>query len=197
VDRLNPAEVTAVLTSLDALCADRMADEGADGVEVRHFAELRYVKQSYELEVALPPGEITGEVLARAAADFHVLHEQVYGFALPHRMVELVTLRAVHAARLPALSLDAGLPDGAPATPFAVRDAYFEEVGACQPTPVYRRSTLVRDQEIVGPAIVEQADTTTVVYPGQLLRVDPAGNLVISIGVSAPTTESREAIDVH
>ena len=38
-------------------------------------------------------------------------------------------------------------------------------------------------QEIDGPAIVEQPDTTTVVYPGQRLRVDEAGNLVIHVPV--------------
>jgi N-methylhydantoinase A len=197
VDRLDPAEVTAALEALDALCAVRMADEGIDGVEVTHLAELRYVKQSYELEVTLPPGTVTDESLAQAARDFHSLHEQVYGFALPHRPVELVTVRAVHTARLPALRLDAGLPTGAPAEPTAMREAYFEEIGAYQPTPVYRRSTLVRDQGIVGPAIVEQPDTTTVVSPGQALRVDQTGNLIVTVGASESTTMTREAIDVR
>ena len=197
VDRLDPAEVTATLVALDALCAERMADEGADGVEVAHFAELRYLKQSYELEVALPPGGITPEVLARAAERFHVLHEQVYGFALPHRAVELVTLRAVHTAHLPELALVSGLTNSRAAEPTAVRPAYFEEVGGYEPTPIYLRSTLARDQEIVGPAIVEQPDTTTVIYPGQTLRVDRAGNLMLAVAVGEAATAAREAIDVR
>jgi N-methylhydantoinase A len=197
VDRLDPAEVTATLTALDALCAERMADEDADSVEVTHFAELRYVKQSYELEVALPPGGVTPESLARAAEQFHVLHEQVYGFALPHRAVELVTLRAVHTAHLPELALDSGLTGAGRAEPTAVRPVYFEEIGGYEPTPIYLRSALAQDQEVVGPAIVEQPDTTTVIYPGQRLRVDRTGNLVITVAAGEPATVGREAIDVR
>jgi N-methylhydantoinase A len=185
IDRLDPAEVNTTLASLDALCAERMADEGMDHVEVTHLAELRYVNQSYELEVPLATGELSAEALARAAEAFHERHEQVYGFALAGRPVELVTLRAVHTARLPALAPDGGLPQGPPARATTTRRAYFEEVGAYELTLVYLRSTLVEGQEIDGPAIVEQPDTTTVVYPGQMLRVDRAGNLVIRVPVAA------------
>jgi N-methylhydantoinase A/oxoprolinase/acetone carboxylase beta subunit len=197
IDRLDPAEVTATLAALDALCAERMTDEGVDGVAVAHLAELRYVKQSYELEVALPGGALTPESLARAAEQFHALHERVYGFALPHRPVELVTLRAVHTAHLPDLALDGALTSTGAAEPRAARAVYFEEVGSYEPTPIYLRSMLALDQEIVGPAIVEQPDTTTVVYPGQKLRVDRTGNLIIAVAASEPATGAREAIDVR
>ena len=197
VDRLDPAEVTTTLGALDALCAERMADEGADGVEVTYLAELRYVKQSYELEVALPAGDVTPEMLEQAGKAFHLLHEQVYGFALPHRAVELVTLRAVHTAHLPDLMLDGVQTGSQAADPSAVRSVYFEEIGGYEPTPIYLRSMLASDQEIVGPAIVEQPDTTTVVYPGQTLRVDRSGNLIIAVAVGEPATSPREAIDVR
>ena len=197
IDRLDPFEITATLTALDALCAERMADEGADGVEVTHLAELRYVKQSYELEVALPPGDLARETLERAAKQFHALHEQVYGFALPHRPVELVTLRAVHAAHLPDLALDGAPTSTESAGPAAMRPVYFEEIGAYEPTPIYLRPALAENQEIVGPAIVEQPDTTTVVYPGQMLRVDKTGNLIIAVAARAPAASPQETIDVR
>jgi N-methylhydantoinase A/oxoprolinase/acetone carboxylase beta subunit len=203
-DRLDPAELNAAFADLDAACAARMADEGVEAVAVAHFVELRYVRQSYELEVALPPGSLTPELLDRAVVDFHARHEQVYGFALPHRPVELVTVRAVHAAALPPVTVGAALPAGPPADPVARRTAYFEEGGAYEPTPIYRRSALVRDQAIVGPAIVEQPDTTTVVYPGQTLRVDGAGTLIVAGAAAGPTGPAaapaarlREAIDVR
>ena len=136
-------------------------------------------------------------MLARAAEQFHALHEQVYGFALPHRAVELVTLRAVHTAHLPALALDSGLTAEAAAEPTAVRDVYFEEVGSYAPTPIYLRSTLARDQEIAGPAIVEQADTTTVVYPGPDVRVDRTGEPHHHGRGQRSAPRAREAIDVR
>ena len=49
------------------------------------------------------------------------------------------------------------------------------------PTPVYERTLLAPGHEVAGPAIVEQLDSTTVVYPGQQALVDDYGNLIISI----------------
>jgi N-methylhydantoinase A len=56
---------------------------------------------------------------------------------------------------------------------------YFEEAGRFVDTPVYDRSTLVEGQALRGPAVVEQEDTTTVVYPGQRADVDAWDNLVL------------------
>jgi N-methylhydantoinase A len=52
-------------------------------------------------------------------------------------------------------------------------------------TPVYRRPQLPTGMPIAGPAIVEQADTTTVIEPGQTAVLDAAQNLVVTLGGSA------------
>jgi N-methylhydantoinase A len=39
--------------------------------------------------------------------------------------------------------------------------------------------------ELPGPAIIEQMDATTVLDPGARLSVDPAGNLIITVGAPA------------
>ena len=48
-------------------------------------------------------------------------------------------------------------------------------------TPVFDRSRLRAGTEIVGPAIVEQLDATTVVHPGDRARVDGHANLDITL----------------
>jgi len=45
--------------------------------------------------------------------------------------------------------------------------------------PVYRRERLPRQASFAGPAIIEQADTTTFVEPGILVQVDAHGNLML------------------
>jgi N-methylhydantoinase A len=45
------------------------------------------------------------------------------------------------------------------------------------PTTVYERARLPLGARLAGPAIVEQADTTTVIPPGVTARVDEGGNL--------------------
>ena len=59
------------------------------------------------------------------------------------------------------------------------REAYFAELGDVTPCTVYDRARLEPDRTFEGPAIVEQLDSTTVVLPGQMVRVDRYGNLIL------------------
>jgi N-methylhydantoinase A len=68
----------------------------------------------------------------------------------------------------------AGLP-----APVGRRRAWFD--GTWHDTPVYRREQLGVGVALTGPAIVEQLDTTTVVEPGDRVRVDALGNLEIAV----------------
>ena len=48
--------------------------------------------------------------------------------------------------------------------------------------PIYARDRLPLDATFEGPAILEQLDCTTVVEPGDKVRQDKLGNLLISVG---------------
>jgi N-methylhydantoinase A/oxoprolinase/acetone carboxylase beta subunit len=61
------------------------------------------------------------------------------------------------------------------------RLAYFDEYQTYRDTPIYRRDLLPLGAQFDGPAIVEQPDTTTVVYPGFTCRIDDAGNLLLTL----------------
>ena len=67
---------------------------------------------------------------------------------------------------------------GAP-VPAGRRRAWFD--GIWHDTPVYRREQLGVGAALTGPAIVEQLDTTTVIEPGDRVRVDALGNLEIAV----------------
>ena len=47
-------------------------------------------------------------------------------------------------------------------------------------TPVYKRNQLVRGQTIRGPAIIEQMDSTAIIFPKDIGKIDNWGNLIIS-----------------
>ena len=63
----------------------------------------------------------------------------------------------------------------------AVKPVYFRS-GGWADTPVYVRDLLLAGNVITGPALIEEHASTTVVQPGDELRVDELGNLQISIG---------------
>jgi N-methylhydantoinase A len=180
-EEVHVPHLEALFAELEQLGQDKIQRDRVppEVVRVARAADLRYVGQSYELEVALPL-PLTAASIQQAVADFHTAHQQVYGHSRPTQAVEFVNIRSVHSAPLPRPHL---LP-GATSTRLedackGSRPAYFDEYQAYQDTPVYARAQLPVDVEFVGPAIIEQPDTTTVVYPEQRCRVDAAGNLLI------------------
>ncbi len=49
-------------------------------------------------------------------------------------------------------------------------------------TPVYRRDEMPLDARLTGPAILQQMDTTILIEPGDGMRCDDNGNLLITMG---------------
>jgi N-methylhydantoinase A len=64
------------------------------------------------------------------------------------------------------------------------RQVYWTRGVSALPTPIYDRARLQPGHEIVGPAIVDQMDATTLIGPGQHARLDAYRNLHIDLGPS-------------
>ena len=178
------ADIEAKYRELEAAGEAKLQAEGIAGVPVRHrrTAEMRYEGQGYELEVPIE-APFDGPARALAAKGFHKVHDKVYGHFNPERIVELVNLRVVSyqsAAPLPDDVLTGDLPPkGSPFEPYAKREAIFPDHGGMT-TPVFRRNVIPLEGEIEGPAIIEQADTTVVIHPGQTAVMDRVGNVIIA-----------------
>ena len=182
-DAVSLDDMRDVYGQLDERGHDIMAREGVPKklVQVERSADLRYMGQSYELNV-LMDGEIGPDTVSRLVEDFHAKHQQVYGQFSADAPVELVNLRTVHLYPLPKpepLVPSTGVDwDNAQV---GTRKAYFfPEYPAGVEVPIYGRSRLPIGVERDGPMIIDQADTTTIVYPGQTIRVDPQGNLIVT-----------------
>ena len=134
---------------------------GADRIVIERSVDLRYSGQNYELEVSWRP---TPEALR---AGFENRHRQLYGYATGET-VECVNLRVV--ARVPDVAID--VPAFEPAADSGVigeQPAHFAGVGEVT-LPRYDRAALAPGRRVVGPALVEDAWSTTLVYPGQRWR---------------------------
>ena len=180
-DDVDLVAVNRCLAELDEAGRARMREEGVPlaGVEVGFAADMRYVGQAYELEVAID-APLTEARVASAVRGFHEAHERVYGYARTEQPVELINFSAVHRYPLPRPAL-------APPTPAAgavgdarigERPAYFAPSGFVT-TALYDRARLSQGSRVVGPAIIEQADTTSVIPPGHVAVVEASGNLRI------------------
>jgi N-methylhydantoinase A len=180
-DAIDLAAVNRCLAELDAAGRARMAEEGVAQADVRvaYAADMRYVGQAYELEVPIG-APLAADGVADVVPAFHAVHERVYGYARAEQPVEFVNFRAVHRYPLPEprVSPPARAGGDAAAARVGERRAYFTP-GGFVGAGVYDRARLPIGSSVVGPAIVEQADTTTVVPPGYAAAVDPSGNLRI------------------
>jgi N-methylhydantoinase A/oxoprolinase/acetone carboxylase beta subunit len=181
VEAADLAAVNGLLRELDAAGRARMREEEAPAAEVRvaYSADMRYVGQAYELPVPIAAPLEPGD-LATVQSAFHAVHERVYGYARTAQAVEFVNLRAVHTYRVPALRIEPPARGRGALTEARVgeRRVYFAPAGFVA-TPVYARGRLPLGAAVPGPAIVEQADTTTVVPPGWTVGVEESGNLRI------------------
>jgi N-methylhydantoinase A len=178
---LDLAEMHQALETLDRQCAALMAEEslGDLPITIQHAADVWYIGQSYHLEVPLASGE--ADPLGAVYRDFLALHDRIYGHAT-QQPAAIVNLRSVHRAG-GSDQLDEGKyrPSGAapqkPSRPIRVAGNKLPVQAV-----IYLREAMPPGMTFTGPAIVEQADTTTLVEPGWQGAVLPNGNLLLTRG---------------
>ena len=149
---------------------------------VRRLADCRYAGQGYEVRTEVPAGAVDDSWVSELEERFHAAHEHEYG----HRFdahIEIINIRAVGIGRVEELQptkLEPGTGDPSGAKTLE-REVVFEVDGAAERhlTPFYERDLLRAGDRLVGPAIVEQYDTTTVIPPGLEAEIDRHGNIVI------------------
>ena len=175
-----PEEITARFSEMEEEALAQMEREGipADGVTLLRLADARYLGQGFELETPVDGGRLGPRQVADLVERFHAAHKRRYGYESHENPVELVNLRVVALANLPRPQLAPARLDGT-RTPSARerRGVYFD--GQRLQAGVYDRAALAPGDLLPGPAIVEQLDSTTVVWPGQRARVDARRNLVL------------------
>ena len=174
----------ALLAQLTALRADAEAWFAAEAVAPAERAiavslDMRYVGQNFELSVELGTADPLPHPAALAAA-FLAAHERSYGFANAQDPVEIVNFRLVARGRQRRPAPPRHPPaSGAPAA--VGRRAVWFDAAAATDTPIYERAALAPFHALTGPAVIEQLDATTLLFPGDRLAVDQALNLVIEI----------------
>jgi len=170
--------VEPVFAELEARGRAELHTEGVapERTVIERYLDLRYVGQSYELVVPYD-----GD-LSAAVAGFHGAHERRFGYNDPTERVQVVNVRlkARGLADRPEIER-APLEPSAQATPSEIRTVVFAGEGGAEPhqTPIFDRATLTPGAMIVGPAIITQYDTTTVLPPGWRATVDAVRNLVV------------------
>jgi N-methylhydantoinase A len=184
--RLGQAD-TAVIAALYAEMEEQgrqvLLKSGAreDQIRFARSADLRYVGQFNEVEVASPDGQVTPALLDALAAAFHDKHEQTFAFSMQNRPIEVVYLRvrAIAATSPVHLRKIAAGTESAQGARKADRRCYFGRAAGWQLTPIYDGAALVSGNRIAGPALIEETSSTILVPDGAHAQVDQFGNYLI------------------
>ena len=162
---LEPIAMQEALRELDERCGALMAAEGVVTPEIRHFADVCYIGQSYYLEIPL-----TADIYET----FLAAHARVYGHStrIP---AKIVNLRSVHRSRSGSVAVGATTRgDVRPPTTRRIRVA-----GGTVQAAIRDRDSIATGTTIPGPDIIDQSDTTTLVEPGWTARLTDGGALLL------------------
>ncbi|WP_293029944.1 hydantoinase/oxoprolinase family protein [Natronococcus sp.] len=165
-----PDRVDAVYDDLVERVLADATDPGAARIE--RAADCRYAGQSFELTVPVDESVDLDAVEER----FHAAHERAYGYRMDEG-VEIVTLRA-------SATVGGASPvvrhEGRGDARLGTREAYFPDTEGVRTTTVYGRDRLHSRTTVDGPAVLEQAESTTVVPPGWTGDVLEDGTVVMT-----------------
>jgi N-methylhydantoinase A len=188
LDSVQPESLEALFSVMEQSAVDQLVRSGISESEISKVRSLdmRYLGQTYEINVPLDSQfslEQEG-VRAHIAELFHAEHKRRYTYANPGEPVMIVHARATATGLSRRLKLQrlAGSDTIPTEAERAERKMYFEVDG--QPTAVsaaiYWRPALLYGNRISGPAVIEEAGSTTLVPPGFVALVDEVGNLIIT-----------------
>jgi N-methylhydantoinase A len=196
VGRLGQLDRARVIEAYDGLRAAAERERAADAVpperlELAFAADLRYRGQEHTIAVPIASPELLAAADPAVRARFDELHDRRYGHAAAGEDIEVVNLRLVAtAARAQSAVLDFLAAPFRPedARPEERRAVVFDDPEAPVEALILWRPGLAPGFTVEGPAVIEEPNSTTLVFPGDTAEVSPHGHLVIAVR-HAPSTE--------
>jgi N-methylhydantoinase A len=185
LDRLQAGQVAQAFADLREAGAAALKRDGLSGGAFSFAADLRYRGQEHTIAVRVTgPDDLTGNKAA-IRQRFDAQHDRRYGHAAPDQSIEIVNLRlAVTLARMDdAISRWLSTSwEAEPAAAVECRAVVFDDPAQPVEASILWRPGLAAGIEIVGPAVIEEPNSTTFVPPWDRAVVDAWGNIVITLG---------------
>ena len=189
--------VNLMLDALDAAALDRlMASEGqaaervvadagvaVERIDIVYELDMHYMGQTHTITVPLPvtlKDDTTGVSATIIRAAFETAYRASFSRLLPGIAMRIVTLRTAAIGRRPSFDLAALAPSPGTTLEAAARGTRAIWFGTgWRDASVWSRLDLPVGAVVAGPAVLEQADATTIVDPGLSARVDVLGNVIL------------------
>jgi N-methylhydantoinase B/oxoprolinase/acetone carboxylase alpha subunit len=168
---------------LKGVAREALAELKRDGLKgapaLAGYLSMRYLGQNFGELIKLSSLEMNQATFDRAIEDMHRRHEELYGYSMRDRVVEVTEVRVI-AVGEETVSARLLAPAAGKAERHATRAIYFAGAGNLD-TPIYRRIELPEGTRLDGPALIEEMDSTTLLHPGDSAEVRADGSLIIHV----------------
>jgi N-methylhydantoinase A len=182
LDELDWQAIARLFDEMEAEAGHTLAAMGVttSDILIERSVDARYVSQGHEFTVPLPPDLGPTDARARIACEFERVYTRLFGRIVAGVPIECITWRATVRGRdgdLPGAAVSGNHRSVVPTT----RPVHFRSIGDAIDTPVYRRGDLGVNLAVDGPAIIEEAQSTTVIGPGDRFEIDRSGNIIVLV----------------
>jgi N-methylhydantoinase A len=181
-DKLTSEGIRQQFGAIESEALKVMEREGFSQGEItlHRWAELRYRGQGFELPVGPLDQVALDNPASVLTSGFHKVHEHRYGFAFLGESIELVNLGITATGLMPEFQFSPAQNSARSIGSAKVDERSVWFGGASCVTAVFDRERLPAQAQVRGPAVIESVDSTTVLPPGAIARVDDWGALIIT-----------------
>ena len=186
--RFDPETANRLLADMAAE-AESIVAEGAAGQELvrTRSVEMRYHGQGHEITVTLPDRDLVPEDADLLREAFGRAYGEQYGRAVAGVEIEVMTFTlAVATPRPPPRAYPDPVPADAPAATGS-RPVFAPALGQLGDSAVYLRDDLAPGMRVAGPAVIGEAQTTTVVPAGFVASIHAAGHIILDAIAADPS----------
>jgi len=146
----------------------------------QRLAFMRYQGQGHEIEIPLPAGKLQANLGRQIRKRFDRLYREQYGRTVPNVDVEIINWAFVAATPSTPIEKVAAPRRVQQAQDQGSRKIYWGQSRKLLEVPCYRRESLDSGDFIIGPALIIEKQTTTLVSPGFDAALDRVGNIVLT-----------------
>jgi N-methylhydantoinase A len=177
LDLVDPVKIERLFTEMEEEGRETLESEGV--IDSRHrfqrTLDMRYYGQGFELNIETET-HFTKDSMNKAMRDFHFKHREIYGYAEEEELIELVNIKLRVIGLLDSPKLKTREAINEIESP-EYRHVFFETINDWLDVKIYDRDSIGSKGD--GPAVIEQYDSTTVVYPNWSFIPDTFGNLIL------------------
>lgn len=180
IDDTNVTEVGDILGDLGKMASQWLDEEGSPETarQIHYQADLRHRGQGMDITLELRQDALANFGLRELTDRFETALEHRHGVRLTGP-IEIIRLRAIAGGKPADSDFGGSLGDGeASVARMDEQRVYLD--GRFLSAGVYDRSRLAAGARVIGPALVQARDSTTVVHPGFAGVTDQAGVIAIA-----------------